>query len=641
MTIRMEQGRRAKADTWPKMLKYNYETCSDQHIAMRHKHYGVWQPLTWKDYFLNVKHLALGLLSLGFQPGEKILVIGDNAPQWYYAGLAAQAIHGVSVGVFSDSLPSEIEYIAENSEATFAVVEDQEQVDKLLEIREALPLLKKVVFWNYKGLAHYDHELLAGYREVLKLGKAYEAEHPGHFENMLEEGGAEDVCAIIYTAGTTGTAPKGAVHTFRSLRAGAEYLLVLDPWSERDNVVPYLPPVWIHEQWLGVGCHLLSAATLNFAEASETQQRDSRETGPSIVVYGARVWESLASTVQARILRADAVKKTVFRLLMPVGYKAAEARYRKQRPDLFLKMLYVLSDILLFRSIKRDLGLSNARICYSTGALLSPDAFKFYHALNVPLKGLYGTTEGGALTGAGSDDIHFDTVGPPHSGAEVRTGDAGEIIYRQPGVFAGYYRDPELTDAVLKDGWFYSGDSGFIREDGHLVFTDRIKDLLDLPGGEKLAPQSLESRLRFSPFIKDAWVLSGPDGLFVSAVIVMDYNNVRTWAGQRRVAFTSFAELSQAPEVYDLVKTDIERVNRTMPEGSRVVKYVNLHREFDPDEGELTRTRNLRRAALVERHRALIEGIYGGKTEAQMEAQAEYRDGRTGEMRTTMRIASI
>jgi len=641
VTIRMEQGRRAKADTWPKMLKYNYETCSDQHIAMRHKHYGVWQPLTWKDYFLNVKHLALGLLSLGFQPGEKILVIGDNAPQWYYAGLAAQAIHGVSVGVFSDSLPSEIEYIAENSEATFAVVEDQEQVDKLLEIREALPLLKKVVFWNYKGLAHYDHELLAGYREVLKLGKAYEAEHPGHFENMLEEGGAEDVCAIIYTAGTTGTAPKGAVHTFRSLRAGAEYLLVLDPWSERDNVVPYLPPVWIHEQWLGVGCHLLSAATLNFAEASETQQRDSRETGPSIVVYGARVWESLASTVQARILRADAVKKTVFRLLMPVGYKAAEARYRKQRPDLFLKMLYVLSDILLFRSIKRDLGLSNARICYSTGALLSPDAFKFYHALNVPLKGLYGTTEGGALTGAGSDDIHFDTVGPPHSGAEVRTGDAGEIIYRQPGVFAGYYRDPELTDAVLKDGWFYSGDSGFIREDGHLVFTDRIKDLLDLPGGEKLAPQSLESRLRFSPFIKDAWVLSGPDGLFVSAVIVMDYNNVRTWAGQRRVAFTSFAELSQAPEVYDLVKTDIERVNRTMPEGSRVVKYVNLHREFDPDEGELTRTRNLRRAALVERHRALIEGIYGGKTEAQMEAQAEYRDGRTGEMRTTMRIASI
>ncbi len=640
MTIGMEQGRQAKGDTWPKVLRYNYETYGDDHIAMRHKHYGVWQPLTWQNYYLNVKHLALGLLSLGFKPGEKILIIGDNSPQWYYAGLAAQAIHGVSVGLFSDSLPSEIKYITENSEATFAVVEDQEQVDKLLEIKEALPLLKKVVFWNYKGLAHYDHDILLGYREVLQLGKAYEAEHPGHFENNVENGGADDICAIIYTAGTTGKSPKGAVHTFRSLRAGAEYLLKLDPWSDKDNVVPYLPPVWINEQWVGIGCHLLSAAALNFAEAPETLQRDSRETGPSIVIYGARVWESLAATVQARILGADTIKKTAFRLLMPVGYKAAEAGYRKQKPDLLLKMLYILSDIILFKSIKRSLGLSNARICYSTGALISPDVFKFYHALNVSLKSLYGTTEGGALTGAGNDDIHCDTVGPPHSGMEVRTGDAGEIIYRQPGVFAGYFGDKEMTAAVLKEGWFHSGDSGFIREDGHLVFTDRTKDLIDLPGGGKLAPQSIEGRLRFSPFIKDAWVLSDPDGAFVSAVIVIDYNNVSAWAGQKRVSFTSFAELSQAPEVYNLVKKDIERVNHTMPDGSRVKKYVNLHREFDPDEGELTRTRNLRRATLVERHRALIKAMYSGKKEAPIEAHAEYRDGRTGKLKTTIMIAS-
>ena len=296
------------------------------------------------------------------------------------------------------------------------------------------------------------------------------------------------------------------------MRAGAGYLLQLDPWSENDNVVPYLPPVWINEQWIGIGCHLLSAGILNFAEAPETQQRDSRETGPSIVFYGARLWESQAAMVQARILSADAIKRFAFRRLMPIGDKVAELKYRKQKPSLFLKMLYFFADIILFRSIKRSLGLSNARICYTTGAILSPDAFRFYHALNLPLKSLYGSTEGGALTGAKNDDIHFETVGPAHGVAEVRISETGELIYRQPGIFVGYYKDPEKTAAVLKDGWFYSGDSGFIREDGHVVFVDRFQDLVELGGGDTLAPQNMESRLRFSPYIKDAWVLAGPKG---------------------------------------------------------------------------------------------------------------------------------
>ena len=319
MTVAVEQDHSAKGDTWPKILKYNYEKYGDSRRAMRHKHYGVWQPHTWKDYYLNVKHLALGLLALGFEPGDKVLIIGDNAPQWYYAELAAQANHGVSVGLFSDLLPLEIKTMAENSEARFAVVEGQEQVDKFLQIKDALPLLKKVIYWNYKGLAQYDDDILVGYREALKLGETYEAEHPGRFEQNVETGQADDICAIIYTAGTTGAAPKGAVHTYRTLRAGADDLLQLDPWHEDDNVVPYLPPVWINEQWIGIGCHLLSAGILNFAEAPETQQRDSRETGPSIVFYGARLWESQAAMVQARILGADAFKRFAFRLLMPVG----------------------------------------------------------------------------------------------------------------------------------------------------------------------------------------------------------------------------------------------------------------------------------------------------------------------------------
>jgi long-chain acyl-CoA synthetase len=641
MTNRMEQAYREKGDTWPKILKYNYEKYGDKRRAIRHKHYGVWQPHTWKDYYLNVKRLALGLLAFGFEPGDKVLIIGDNAPQWYYAELAAQANHGLSVGLFSELLPSEIKYIAENCEARFAVVEGQEQVDKLLEIKDALPLLKKVIYWNYKGLAHYDNEILVGYREALIQGKSYEAEHSGRFEQNVETGKADDECAVIYTAGTTGAAPKGAVHTYRTLSAGTDYLLQLDPWFENDNVVPYLPPVWINEQWLGIGCHLLSAGMLNFAEASETQQRDSRETGPSIVFYGARLWESQAAAVQARILGADVIKRFAYRLLMPIGYKTAELRYRRQNRGAILKMLYYFADIFLFRSIKRSLGLSNARICYTTGAILSPDAFRFYHALNIPLKSLYGTTEGGALTGAGNDEIHFETVGPAHEGTEVDISATGEIKYRQPGIFIGYYKDPEGTAAVLKDGWFHSGDSGLIREDGHLVFTDRLKDLVELPGGHKVAPQSIESRLRSSPHIKDAWILAGPEGAYLAAIIVINYDNVSRWAGKNKVAFTSFTELSQAPEVYELVRQDIDRVNQTVPAGARVRKYINLHKELDPDEGELTRTRNLRRAFLKERYRKVVDAMYSDTEVVSIEARDGYRDGRTGTIETSLRIQSV
>jgi long-chain acyl-CoA synthetase len=637
----MERVHRVKGDTWPKILKDNYEKYGDSRRAMRHKYYGIWHPHTWKDYYLNVKQLALGLLALGFEAGDKVLIVGDNAPQWYHAALAAQANHGVSVGLFSDLLPLEIKTIAENSEARFAVVEGQEQVDKFVQIKDALPLLKKLIFWNYKGLDRYADDILVGYREALKLGEAYEAEHPGCFEQNVEAGQADDVCAIIYTAGTTGAAPKGAIHTYRTLRAGADDLLELDPWYANDNVVPYLPPVWINEQCMGIGCHLLASAILNFAEAPETQQRDSRETEPSIVFYGARLWESQAALVQARILGADALKRFAFRLFMPVGERMAALKYHGQKPGAFLKMLYFLADMILFRPIKRSLGLSNARICYTTGAILSPDAFRFYHALNLPLKSLYGSTEGGVLTGAKNDEIHFETVGPVHRHAQVSVTNDGELICRHSGVFLGYYNDPEQTAEVLKDGWFYSGDSGFIRADGHVVFVDRIQDLVKLENGDTLAPQIMESRLRFDPYIKDAWVVAGPQGAYISAIIIIDYDNVSRWAGQKGVAYTSFSELSQAPEVYELVRQAIDRVNRTLPAGSRVKKYVNLHKEFDPDEGELTRNLKLRRAFLEKRYRRLIDAIYGDQTAAPIEGRVGDGDGRMETQDTTVNIESV
>jgi len=630
-----------KGDTWPKVLKFNAEKYGDTRRAMRHKSFGVWKPYTWKDYYLNVKSLSLGLTSLGLQPGDKVLIVGDNAPEWYYGELAAQAAHAVSVGAYSELTPGEIKYIAENSETAFAIVQDQEQVDKFLQIKEALPGLKKVIYWNYKGLAHYEDPVLIGFREVLDLGRKYEEEHPGSFEKSVESGKADDVCAIVYTSGTTGQAPKGAVHTFKSLRAGAEYHLGLDRWYDHDNVVPYLPPVWINEQWLSIGCHFLSGCTLNFAEGPETQKRDTSETGPSIVVRGARLWESQAAMVRAKISSADRINRFASRMFMPVGDRMAEALYNKRNRTLFQRMLYRLAEITIFAPIRRTLGLQNVRICYTIGSILSPDAIKFYHALNLPLKNLYGSTEGGPLTGAGKEDIRLETVGPAHRAEDLRVTDQGEIIYKHPGAFIGYYKDPDKTAEVLKDGWFHSGDSGIIKDDGHLVFVDRLRDIVKLANGDILAPQSIESRLRFSPYIKDAWVLAGPQGLYVSAIIVMDYGNVGKWAGDQRVPYSTFPELAQRPEVYDLVKQDIERVNDTLLPGSRVKKFVILHREFDPDEGELTRNRKLRRGFLEERYRDMIEAIYADRTEVPVEARVGQSDGPMGTVQTTLRIQSV
>jgi long-chain acyl-CoA synthetase len=637
----IEQVYREKGDTWPKILKYNYERYGPKHTAMRHKHRGIWQPYTWNDYYLNVKYLALGLISLGFEPGDKVLIIGDNAPQRYYSELAAQSNHGASVGLHPDSSPSEIKHIGQNSEARFALVQDQEQVDKFLEIKDELPQLEKVIYWGYKGLARYDDPILMGYKQVLKLGEKHGGAHPKLFEQNIESGSADDVCAIVYTSGTTGVVPKGAVHTYRTMRAGAEYYLHLDPWQEKDNIIPYLPPVWMTEQQLGIGCHLLSASILNFAEGPETQQEDMREIGPSIVLYGARLWENQAARVQGRIREAGALKRLAFRRLMPVGYKMADLKSRKQKPSLSLRILYAFADIAMFRPIKKSLGLSNARICYTTETILSPEAFRFYHALRLPLKSLYGSTEGGVLTGAKNNDIRWETIGPVHRGAEVRITNNGEIVYRQPGVFVGYYNDPNKTAEVLKDGWFYSGDSGFIDEDGHVVFLDRIEDLVKLASGDQLAPQLIESRLRFSPYIKDAWVLAGPDRAYTSVVIIINYESVGRWAGERRVAYTTFAELSQKPEVYQLVKQDIDRINKALPPGIRVKKYVNLHKEFDPDEGELTRNRRLKKVFLEERYRELIKAIYSNKTEVPIEARVGYRDGQMSTIETTLSIQSV
>ncbi|HEX2965597.1 MAG TPA: AMP-binding protein, partial [Syntrophorhabdaceae bacterium] len=528
---RVDQAYAKKGNTWPKILAHNYEKYGHKRRAMRYKYHGIWQPVTWADYYLDVKYLALGLSSLGFSAGDRLLIIGDNAPQWYSAEIATQSLHGVAVGAGPELSAAEIRHIAGDAEIAWAVVEDQEQVDKLLEIKNELPHLKRIIYWNYKGLSGYTDPLLTGYREVLRKGHEFEQKHRGVFEASVETGQPGDACVIIYTSGTTGALPKGVVHSYRSMMTSALAYLRTDPWFETDSLAPFLPPAWMTEQWFNVGCHLLSGCTMNLPEAPETRVRDAREVKATVVFYGARFWESRAAMLRARILDSRGIRKTAFHIFMPVGYRMADQRLRGSKPGLLDHLVYRLGDVVLFRRMRESLGLSGIRIAYSSGAVLSPEGMQFLHAIGISVKNTYATPEGGALTNPVTGDAHTEIADQPFDDAEIKITDDGELCYRWSGCFVGYYRNPELTSKVLEDGWFRSGDAGEVDADGRFVFADRLENMIELQNGEKVSTQTMESSLKASPYIKDAWVF-GHNCPYPAAIIVINYPVVAKWAGQ-------------------------------------------------------------------------------------------------------------
>lgn len=651
MTWQLNQLRRTKSltmadnnnmtcDTWPKVLESNYMAFGDRR-AMRYKQRGIWHTYTWKDYYLNVKYLALGLLAIGFKAGDRLLIIGDNSPEWYFSELAAQCNHGISVGLYSDLSTEEIKYIAANSEAAVAIVEDQEQADKLLQIQESLPGLKNIIYWRYKGLASYNSPSLTGFREIFELGRTFEDAHQKLFENNVASGNAEDLCAIIYTSGTTGQYPKGALHTYSTLRSSCDYCMRLDNWQQKDNLVSNLPPAWGAEQWLMFGCHLLSASTVNFPERPETQQQDIREIGPTTVVYNARIWERLAREVQARIHSAGAVKKFNYLLFLPLGYKFAAIKYKQKRLKWLLKVIEGLADFMLLQPLRDSIGLPYARICYTSGAALCPDAFRFFHALGIPLKNLYGTAEAGIVATTSVYEKQQGTLGKVNKEVEIKLSSENQIMVRHKGTFRGYINDQLATDSVLKDGWVLTGDCGYMIEEGNLVFDHRMDDACMLACNELLSPQTIESRLKYSPYIKDAWVFTGPDKDYASVVISIDIDNLSRWADKRKISYTTYSNLCQKPEVYELIEKEIREVNNGLAQGCRIKKFVNFYKEFDADELELTRSRKLRRHYLAEKYHDLVNAIYGDKTSIDMEIQIRYQDTRTGIVKTNLKIQEL
>jgi len=627
-------------DTLAKLLRSNAEKYGDRKIAMRVKDRGIWQRFTWKDYYERVKYFSLGLVSLAMKRGDKVSILGENKPEIFWAELGVQAAGGTMVGIFTDCTPPEVKFYITDSDSTFVVAHDQEQVDKILQIKDDLPLVKKVIYWDPKGLWNYDDPVLINFSDMLQLGKEYERNHRGLFEQTVEDGKGEEIALICYTSGTTGL-PKGAMISHRGLVAIAQAWRDVDHWSDNDRYVSFIPPGWIAEQAVGVAGQLVSAMEVNFPEEPETVQENIREIGPTILFFAPRLWENINRMIQAKITDTSALRRWIYQLFLPFGYTAAEYRSSKKSFGFFWGALHQFARWLLFRPLRDRVGLSRIRCAYTAGSAVSPEILNYFQAIGVNVKQLYGGSEQGLVTIHLDGEIKYETCGPPMPGVDVTLSPEGEILVKGDNIFSGYYKNLEATQEKIRDGWYYTGDFGYIDDDHHLVVIDRMEDLKELKSGRKFSPQYAEIRLRFCPYIKDALVIGGEDKDYVTAIVNIDLDNVGRWAEARRIPYTTFTDLSQKSEVIELIKKDIQRINKFLPDWSRIRKFVNLHKEFDADEAELTRTRKLRRTFVEIRYNDLITALYGKDPEYSVEASITYRDGRKGVIKTAIQINQV
>ena len=626
--------------TIPKLFWKKAQEFGADRVAMREKEFGVWRPITWAQYLENVKHLALGLVKLGLKKGDKVSIIGDNRPEGLWAEMAALCAGGIGVWLFQDCLIDEVRYIIDHSDSRFLFGEGQEEVDKALSIIDECPKLEKVIWDDPKGMRNYDQDCLISLKEVQELGRELEKEQPNRFEELIEQGTGSEVALLFYTSGTT-SLPKGALLSHNNMLTMGKALMSVDPCYDTDDYVSYLPFAWIGEQMMSISCGLQIGYTINFPEEPETAQENIREIGPHVMFAPPRMYEQMTRTVQVKYLDASWSKRKFFELSNKIGYHVANLKFEKKPIPLHWQLLQWLARITVQNKVRDHLGLSRVRNAYTGGAAMGPDHFRFFHALGVNLKQIYGQTEvAGISVVHRSGDIKFDTVGKPIPGTDIKITEDGEIITRSPSVFLGYYKNPEATDQALQDGWLYSDDKGFIDEDGHLVVFDRTKDVFTLKDGQPFSPQYLETRLKFSPYVRDAWVL-GHERDYVAAVMCIDYNVVGNWADEKKLNYTSYPELSQKPEVYELVEKQIRQANKDLPESARVVRFTNLYKELDPDDDELTRTRKLRRSFVEKRYESIVNALYSEDDSVHIDTTIRYEDGREAHIKTDMTIRNV
>jgi long-chain acyl-CoA synthetase len=605
--------------------------------ALREKDRGIWQEWSWADYLARVRAITLGLVSLGFKPGDKLAILSDNRPELYATMLAVQAAGGIPVPLYQDSIARELQFVIDHADARFVYAEDQEQVDKVLDLQTTLPKIERVIYEDPKGLRHYDDALLMSLEKLEDAGRALDRERPGLFDEMVAAGTPADVALFCYTSGTTGS-PKGAMISHGNLTHAINGMLELERYDRHDEVLAYLPAAWVGDTFWSLAAAVIVGFAVNCPERPETVMEDLREVGPHVLVAPPRIWENLVSLVQVKMADASWTKRRLFRWLMPVGEDVARREMEKQAVSLRLRLLKKLGDFFVFAPLRDHLGFRRARYLYTGGAPLGPEVFLFFRAIGVNLKQVYGQTEISGVSCVQRDgDIKLGTVGKPFPNTEVRLTETGEVISKGPGVFLGYYKNPQATAETIRDGWLYSGDAAIFDADGHLIVIDRAKDVTALQDGTKFAPQFIENKLKFSPYIREA-VAVGQDRPYVAAMVNIDMENVGKWAEKRQIAYTTYADLAQKKEIYDLIAQEVDRVNRDLPESTRIAKYVLLHKELDPDDEEITRTRKVRRGFVARKYEDIIEALFSERRSVPVSTIITYQDGRQATLQTELAI---
>jgi len=636
------QGTGKDLDTFPKLLTHNARVRGDL-PASREKDFGIWLNWTWAEVEEETRALAMGLKQLGVNSDDKVCICGDNRPHLYWAMTASQALGAVPVPVYQDSVAEEMQFIYDHAGATFAIVENQEQVDKLLEIKDQIPALRHIVYKDPRGMRHYNQDFLHLYRDVQDMGRAYIAEHPGEYEKLVTRGTGSDTAIMLYTSGTTGR-PKGVILSFDNLIVTARNACQREGLSEHEETLAYLPMAWVGDNIFSMAQAYVSGFCVSCPENSETVLDDLREIGPTYFFAPPRMFENILTTVMIRIEDAAKIKQRMFHYFMDHAKRVGGALLDGKPVSWPDRLLYGLGNLLVYAPLKNVLGLSRIRLAYTAGEAIGPDIFNFYRSLGINLKQLYGSTEASVfITIQPNGDVRLDTVGIPAEDVEVKIADNGEVIFRGPGVFQSYYKNDEATRGTKnEEGWVMTGDAGYFDPDGHLKIIDRAKDVGKINNGTMFAPKYIENKLKFFPHIKEA-VTFGDGRDFVTAFINIDIEAVGNWAERRNLPYSGYTDLSGQPPVYDLIQDCIEQVNKDLAadnklSGSQISRFLILHKELDADDGELTRTRKVRRNIIDERYGELIDALYSGANNCQIEAQMTFEDGRTGTIKADVAI---
>jgi long-chain acyl-CoA synthetase len=630
-------------DTFPKLLLHHARVRPER-PAIREKDFGIWQTWSWRQSAEAVRALACGFAALGLKRGDKLAVIGDNRPPLYWSMIAAQCLGAVPVPIYQDSIASETEFVLNHAEVRFAVAEDQEQVDKLLEVKARCPLLERIFYSDPRGLRAYGESFLQSLAALEAEGRDYDRAHPDFFLAQVAAGKGGDVASFYYTSGTTGQ-PKGVILSFDNVILTAQAAIEFEGLDDRDEALAYLPMAWVGDNVFSVAQSYCTGFCVACPESGATVMQDLREIGPTYFFAPPRIWENILTNVMIRMEDAGALKRWLFRVFMAQARRVGTRILDGERVAIGDRLLYALGALLIYGPLKNALGMSRIRLAYTAGEAIGPDIFVFYRSLGINIKQLYGSTEASVFVTIQPDrEIRPESVGRPVKGVELKIAESGEVMFRSPGVFLEYYKNPAATaEAKTPDGWMRTGDAGYLDEQGHLRIIDRAKDVGRLNDGTMFAPKYLENKLKFFSYIREA-VAFGDGREHAAAFINIDLGAVGNWAERRGLAYTSYSELAAKPEVYELVRESIEQVNRDLAQdpvlaGSQIKRFLILRKELDADDGELTRTRKVRRGFIADKYGALVAALYSQRSECEVETQVKFEDGRVGTVRATIRIA--